>query len=63
MAPDLDYTYMDRQKVVPSRRTSLITDPPDGRLPALLPAAQERAAARPKQSGADPEVTGSRSAA
>ena len=29
MAPDLDYTFMDRQKVVPSRRTSLITDPPE----------------------------------
>jgi hypothetical protein len=27
-------------------RTSLITDPPDGRIPALTPAAQQRAAAR-----------------
>jgi len=58
MAPDLDYTFMDRQKVVPSRRTSLITDPPDGHLPPLLPAATERAAARPKQSNDDPEVMG-----
>jgi hypothetical protein len=41
-APDLDYTYMDRMNVVASRRTSLIIDPPDGRLPALLPAAQAR---------------------
>ena len=58
MAPDLDYTFMDRQKVVPSRRTSLITDPPDGRLPALVPAAKVRADARPKQSRDDPEVMG-----
>jgi hypothetical protein len=58
MAPDLDYTFMDRLKVVPSRRTSLITDPPDGRLPPLLPAAKARADARPKQSRDDPEVMG-----
>jgi len=58
MAPDLDYTFMDRQKVVPSRRTSLITDPPDGRLPPLLRAANVRAVARPKQSNDDPEVMG-----
>lgn len=55
MAPDLDYTYMDQQKVVPTRRTSLITDPPDGRLPPLLPAAIARADARPKYSLDDPE--------
>jgi hypothetical protein len=58
MAPDLDYTFMDRLRVVPSRRTSLITDPPDGRLPPLLPAAKARAEARPKQSRDDPEVMG-----
>jgi hypothetical protein len=58
MAPDLDYTFMDRQTVVPSRRTSLITDPPNGRLPPLLPAAKMRADARPKQSRDDPEVIG-----
>ena len=57
-APDIDYTYMDRMTVVASRRTSLITDPPDGKLPALLPAAQARAAARPKKSLDDPEVMG-----
>ena len=33
-------------KVVPSLRTSLIVDPPDGRLPALLPAAQAAARKR-----------------
>jgi hypothetical protein len=32
-------------KVVDSRRTSLITDPPDGRLPPLTPKGAERAAA------------------
>jgi len=57
-APDLDYTYMDRMKVVASRRTSLITDPPDGRLPPQLPAAKARADARPKPSKDDPEVLG-----
>jgi hypothetical protein len=57
-APDLDYTYMDRMNVVASRRTSLIIDPPDGRLPALLPAAQARASARPKSSHDDPELMG-----
>ena len=31
-------------KVVPNRRTSLIVDPPDGRVPTLTPAAQKRMA-------------------
>jgi hypothetical protein len=57
-APDLDYTYMDRMKVVPTRRTSLITDPPDGRLPPQTPAAKARAAARPQPSKDDPELLG-----
>jgi hypothetical protein len=57
-APDLDYTYMDRMKVVPNRRTSLIIDPRDGRLPPQLPSAIERAAARPKPSQDDPELLG-----
>ena len=58
MAPDLDYTYMDRQTVVPSRATSLISDPSDGRLPALLPAARARADARRKESFDGPEGLG-----
>jgi hypothetical protein len=33
-------------KVVSTRRTSLVTDPPDGRVPPLTPAAQRKAAAR-----------------
>jgi hypothetical protein len=36
-------------------RTSLIVDPPDGKLPALSPAAAERAAATPKRSFDNPE--------
>jgi len=57
-APDIDYNYMDRMKVVPDRRTSLIVDPPDGRLPPQLPAAKARAAARPKKTNDDPELLG-----
>jgi hypothetical protein len=57
-APDIDYNYMDRMKVVADRRTSLITDPPDGRLPPQLPAAKARAEARPKSSKDDPETMG-----
>jgi hypothetical protein len=57
-APDLDYTYMDRLKVVGTRRTSLITDPADGHLPALLPAAKARADARPAKNNDDPELLG-----
>jgi hypothetical protein len=34
--------------VVPSRRTSLIVDPPDGRIPPLTPEAQKKRAARPR---------------
>ena len=58
MAPDIDYTYMDRLGVVPDRRTSLITDPADGHLPESLPAAKARAEARPQESRNDPEVLG-----
>lgn len=39
-------------------RTSLIVDPPNGMLPTLLPAAQERKARRPKRSLEDPETFG-----
>jgi hypothetical protein len=45
----------DRTK--PSRRTSLVVDPPDGRIPALTPEAQQRQAARAaarRQSGRGP---------
>jgi hypothetical protein len=36
--------WRDRGKITPDRRTSLIVDPPDGRVPPLTPAAQRRAA-------------------
>jgi hypothetical protein len=36
--------WRDRGKISPDRRTSLIVDPPDGRVPPLTPAAQKRAA-------------------
>jgi hypothetical protein len=38
--------WRDRGKVVPSRRTSLIIDTTDGRIPPLTPQGQKRAAAR-----------------
>jgi len=46
---DVDRAYNDfwwdrGTNIVKTLRTSLITDPPDGRLPALTPAAQKRAA-------------------
>lgn len=41
--------WMDPGSLSPDRRTSLITDPPDGRLPPLTPAAQQRAATRKAQ--------------
>ena len=36
--------WRDRGKITPDKRTSLIIDPPDGRVPPLTPAAQRRAA-------------------
>ena len=57
-APDLDYDVMDRRKLVASRRTSLITDPADGRLPPLSQTAKDRAAAGPQRSKDDPELLG-----
>jgi hypothetical protein len=41
-----DFWWDRGTKVVSSLRTSLIVDPPDGRIPALTPEAQKRAAAR-----------------
>jgi hypothetical protein len=39
--------WLDRgTKVVPTRRTSLVVDPPDGKVPSLTPDAQKVAAAR-----------------
>ena len=48
-AQDVDAAYnqvwWERGKTVGSRRTSLIVDPPDGRIPALTPEGQRHAAA------------------
>jgi len=58
LAADLNETYLETQtmKVVGDLRTSLIVDPPNGRLPDLLPQAEARAAARPPRSFDDPET-------
>jgi hypothetical protein len=50
----IDASWFERGKVVEGRRTSLIVDPPDGRIPPLTPAAQERVAARAQQSRLHP---------
>jgi hypothetical protein len=42
--------WRDRGKITPDRRTSLIIDPPDGRIPPLTPVAQKLAAERAAQS-------------
>jgi hypothetical protein len=41
-----DFWFDRGTKVVPTRRTSLVVDPPDGKVPALTPEAQKAAAAR-----------------
>ena len=41
-----DFWFERGSRVVPSRRTSLITDPADGRIPPLTPEAQTKAAER-----------------
>ena len=53
---DLNDTYLDERTVVPDLRTSLIVDPPTGRLPPLVKAAQERLDARPRSNYDDPEA-------
>ena len=47
--------WFDRGKVDPSLRTSLIVDPPDGRLPPLTAEAQARIAARAKRRRTRPD--------
>jgi hypothetical protein len=42
-------------KVVPTRRTSLVVDPPDGKVPPLTPEAQKAAAARAEVQRRPPE--------
>jgi len=56
---DLDDTYSETEVIrLDGLRTSLIVDPPNGILPPSLPAAQERARAKPRRSFEDPEVFG-----
>lgn len=49
-----DFWWDRGTKVVSTRRTSIITDPPDGRIPALTPDAQKRAADRTEYRTAHP---------
>src|SRR5262245_6397750 len=59
MQIDIDDTFVEvEQMPLDGLRTSRIVDPPDGMLPALLPAAKARIAARPKRSFEDPETFG-----
>jgi hypothetical protein len=55
LAADVDDVYFDRQKVV-DRRTALIVDPRDGRLPALLPEAKARLDRARQRNYDDPEA-------
>jgi hypothetical protein len=53
---DLNEIYLDTRLVVPDLRTSLIVEPPTGRLPPFVPAAQARLDARPRSNYDDPEA-------
>ena len=46
--------WFERGEVVAGRRSSLIVDPPDGRIPPLTPAAQKLAAARAQERNLHP---------
>jgi len=46
--------WFERGEVVAGRRSSLIVDPPDGRIPPLTPAAQKLAAARAQERSLHP---------
>ena len=46
--------WFDKGKVDPSRRTSLIVDPPDGRLPALTPEGAARVEAKRRRTSGRP---------
>ncbi len=50
-----DFWFDRGTKVVPTRRTSIVTDPPDGRVPPLTADAQKAAAARARAPGRLPE--------
>jgi hypothetical protein len=50
-----DFWFDRGSRIVPTRRTSLIVDPPDGKVPPLTPQAQKAADARAKISQRPPE--------
>ena len=50
-----DFWFDRGSKIVPTRRTSLVIDPPDGRIPALTPEAQKAAAERAQIAKRAPE--------
>ncbi len=50
-----DFWFDRGNKIVPTRRTSLVVDPPDGKVPPLTPEAQKAAAARAEISRRPPE--------
>jgi hypothetical protein len=50
----IDAIWFERGKIVEGRRTSLIVDPPDGRVPPLTPEAQKRAASRAQETRLHP---------
>ena len=55
LGADLSEEWMNRSKVVPDRRTSLIVDPPNGIFPPLVKAAEERRASLKPRKYDDPE--------
>ena len=55
-AADLNYIYLEYFRVLDDRRTSLVVDPTNGRLPELVAQAKERAAARRPPSSDHPET-------
>src|SRR5229473_3363640 len=50
-----DFWFERGTKVVPTRRTSLVVDPPDGKVPPLTPEAQKAAAVREEIARRPPE--------
>jgi len=59
MQADLDDNFVEVENMpLDGLRTSLIVDPPNGMLPAVLPIVKERIAARPKRSFEGPETFG-----
>ena len=56
MGADLNEIYLDDRKVLADRRTSLILDPANGRLPGFVKAAEVRRAARRQFNYDDPEA-------